>query len=345
MEVLAETKGGIGWITLNRPKALNALSYGMVTEIEKLLLAWKEQEDIAVVCLQGAGEKAFCAGGDIRSLYDRRDDRIVEFASPYFQTEYRMDELIYHYPKPILVFMDGLVMGGGVGISYGASHRIITEKTRWAMPEMTIGFFPDVGASYFLNQMPGVYGRYFALTAETILPPDILLVGAADYYVQHEKVEKLKQELQTIDWKSKEPLALVDGLLERYGEKGPIDSSLEQREAQINQHFSKETVEGIVESLARAAESGDDWAKAQLNTLQDKSPTSLKVTLEQLKRGQGKSLSDCFGMEWKMALNFMQNHDFFEGVRALLVDKDRQPHWKPATLEEVTEEMVAGYFK
>lgn len=345
MEVLAETKGGIGWITLNRPKALNALSYGMVTQIEQLLLAWKDQEDIAVVCLQGAGEKAFCAGGDIRSLYDRRDDRIVEFASPYFQTEYRMDELIYNYPKPILAFMDGFVMGGGVGISYGASHRIITDRTRWAMPEMTIGFFPDVGASYFLNQMPGVYGRYLALTAETISPSDILLIGAADYYLHHEKVEGLKRELQEINWQSKEPQALVGELLQRYEENGPAGSLLEQHETQINQHFSQETVEAIVESLGGSAESGDDWAKARLNTLQDKSPTSLKVTLEQLKRGQGKSLSDCFQMEWKMALNFMQNHDFFEGVRALLVDKDRQPRWKPSTLEEVTDEMVDGYFR
>lgn len=345
MEVIAEIKNQVGWITLNRPKALNALSYEMVSQIERILLEWKYDKDVALICLEGAGEKAFCAGGDIRTLYDRRDQGLEEFASSYFQTEYRMDHMIYHYPKPILAWMDGYVMGGGVGISYGASHRIITERTRWAMPEMTIGFFPDVGASYFLNQMPRAYGRYLALTADTITAADVLLIGAADYYIPQAKLAKLKDEIEHADWLSSHPKTLLETILQRYNEACHDASNLKQIETQIQKHFSLDTIEEILNSLRHSAEHNDDhWAANKWKSLQEKSPTSLKVALEQVNRAQHLSLAQCFQMEWNLALNFMKNHDFHEGVRALLVDKDRQPRWKPATLSEVTEELVSSYF-
>lgn len=342
-QVLTDIENGLGWITLNRPRALNALSFKMVTMLEQILEEWKVNDQVSMIYLEGAGEKGLCAGGDIRSLYDKRDDDIIAFSCPYFQCEYRMDYLIHHYPKPIVAIMDGYVMGGGVGISNGATYRIVTERTKWAMPEMNIGFFPDVGASYFLNQMPGSLGRYLALTAETILAADVLYLGAADYFMQSDKLKEFKQSLMGMD-KGGNPNERLNLGLQRLTSRCTEASSLKQVESEINKHFSLSSIEEILQSLTESASQGNTWAEEKKKTLEGKSPASLKIALEQLKRGRNLTLGECFQMELNLGMTFMLSHDFHEGVRAVVVDKDRQPRWNPGSIEEVSLEFVDSYF-
>jgi len=198
--VICEVRNGAGWIRLNRPRAINSLRADMVERMLDQLNRWKDDPDVALVCLEGEGEKGFCAGGDMRALYDLRNGGIEEYALRFFVAEYRMDHLIHRYPKPVAAFMNGVVMGGGVGLSIGASHRFVTDTTRWAMPEMNIGFFPDVGASYFLNRFPGFVGRYLALTSHTIGVGDTIYLNAADCAVEPDRWEALKREFAGRMW-------------------------------------------------------------------------------------------------------------------------------------------------
>ncbi|HJV45341.1 MAG TPA: enoyl-CoA hydratase/isomerase family protein [Bacillota bacterium] len=344
--VLFEINHSIGWITLNRPKALNALSYEMVVEIEKKLQEWKINDDVLLVCLNGSGGKALCAGGDIRALYveNQAHGDAQELARTYLSAEYKMDHLIHTFSKPIVVIMDGFVMGGGVGISIGCSQRLITEKTKWAMPEMNIGFFPDVGASYFLNRMPGYVGRYLALTSETIQAADILYIDAADWYLTSDSLADFLSSLRLQAWQSCSVKETLDELIRSYVGSCPDLSYLQENQNKIDQHFGYDQVEEIMASLEAASLEGCDWAREKLGILQQKSPTSLKVTLEQIIRGKSLSLAECFSMEVELGVQFMRHHDFFEGVRAVLVDKDRNAKWVPSRLEDVTAGEVDGYF-
>ncbi|QZY55721.1 enoyl-CoA hydratase/isomerase family protein [Crassaminicella profunda] len=340
-----EVKNGVGFIKLNRPKALNALSVEMIEGLYKQLLEWKEDEKVAFICLTGEGDKALCAGGDVRALYDHRDSNVEELAFKFFYTEYCMNLTMYLYPKPILVLMHGIVMGGGVGIAMPATHKIVTEKTKWAMPEMNIGLYPDVGGSYFLSRMPGFFGRYLALTSRTIGPADVLHIGGADYYLESAKWEDLKKAIEEKSWvtasASEELSRLLDTFCEKSLKKAPI-ASIEEK---INQHFAHNTMEEIVKSLEEASNEGDTWAQDTAKLIRTKSPTSLKVTLKQLIEGKEKDLVDCFKMELDMSMNFMKCHDFFEGVRSVLVDKDRNPKWNPPVLEELSKDVVDGFFE
>ncbi|MBU8879780.1 enoyl-CoA hydratase/isomerase family protein [Bacillus sp. FJAT-29790] len=343
-EVLFEEHQGTGWVILNRPKALNALSLQMVTDIYHQLKEWSTNDDVSLVCIKSQSEKAFCAGGDVRAICETaKMNPSSMIPKEYFATEYKMDLLIHEYPKPVLAFMDGIVMGGGVGLSVGAQFRIITEKTKWAMPEMNIGFFPDVGANYFLNQMPGKIGIYLALTSNVIKGGDILYTNAADYYMESSKLCELENFIKNNVWKKEtaserlkqylEPICLkVDTLLRNLDEK------------KINQHFKFETVEQIIESLEESASTGDEWAEKTRNTLLSKSPTSLKVTLELMRRGKEKTLKESFEMDVHVALNFLHTPDFFEGVRAVLVDKDHSPKWQPDSLDGVSETYIQEFF-
>ncbi|MFJ7724615.1 enoyl-CoA hydratase/isomerase family protein [Neobacillus sp. NPDC097160] len=335
---------GVGWLKLNRPQALNALSAEMVESLYATLDIWRADPKVSLICISGEGTKGLCAGGDMRFFYDHRNTNVVECAQRFFTTEYRMDLMIHQYPKPILVYMDGIVMGGGVGLSAGASERIVTEKTKWAMPEMDIGFFPDVGASYFLNQMPGHVGRYLALTGETIQAPDVIYGGAANRYMKSTLWEEFINEIQKKNWSlhntRKQICELLDSFCSHQGEESPLSVL----QAKIDKHFAYETVEEIVTSLGMAADLGDDWACKTKSIIQSKSPTSLKVTLSQLQKGKNQSLTSCLNMELALSMNFMQNHDFYEGVRSVLVDKDRNPHWRPNSLAEVSKEDVESYF-
>lgn len=345
-QVLFEIKNSVGWITLNRPQCLHALSYEMIIEIRDKLQEWKMDKDIQLICLQGTGGKALCAGADIKALYEEKKVRgsAGQLARNYFTAEYAMDHLIHTYPKPVIVIMDGIVMGGGVGLSIGCRHRIATEKTKWAMPEMNIGFFPDVGASYFLNKMPGHIGRYLALTAKTVSPADALYLGTADRYVSSSALEDFVAAIREKDWSVGSVSLKLEKLLRTFEVKCPEQSFLQEVQDKIDEHFAYDYVEDIVSSLKRAALAGCSWALETLAHLQEKSPTSLKVTLEQLKRGKNLSLEECFQMEVELSVQFMQHHDFFEGVRAILVEKDKNPQWLPTRLEDVSESTVESYF-
>jgi enoyl-CoA hydratase/carnithine racemase len=343
--ILCEVRNGVGWITLNRPRALNALSVEMIDVLGKTLGEWERDEQVVFVCIQGAGMKGLCAGGDMRAFYDHKQtgEDVDALASAFFSIEYRLNKDMFSYPKPILVYQSGIVMGGGVGISIGASHRVVTELTKWAMPEMNIGFFPDVGGSYFLNQMPGKTGLYLALTSNMITPGDVLYIGAADHFIPSERWESLLTAIRGKEWYADGIAEQLTNLLKEHSTQKPV-SALVAVQSQIDHHFSYATMEEIMDSLRNAGDQGDQWAKQTFNTLAEKSPTALKVALAQIQRGSEMSLADCFKMEMNMAMQFMRCDDFYEGVRAVLVDKDRNPQWSPRTLEEVKEETVNDFF-
>ncbi|WP_214698832.1 MULTISPECIES: enoyl-CoA hydratase/isomerase family protein [unclassified Exiguobacterium] len=343
--VVTEVQNGIGWIKLNRPRALNSLNVDMVDTMNEQLKKWKLDDSVSFVCIYGEGEKGLCAGGDMRALYDLKEDDIEAYAKQFFSIEYELDYEIHHYPKPVVVFMNGIVMGGGVGLSIGASHRIVTESSKWAMPEMNIGFFPDVGASYFLNQMPGSVGRYLALTATVIHAQDALYIGAADHFIESKDWPKLKEGMMEKRWTPDSVETDLNQLLDSFRRPVSLPSSISSVQDKIDQYFRFETIEEIISSLKQGARTGDEWAEKTIETLRSMSPTSLKVTLRQMQKGKEQSLQACFDMEQNLALHFMKCHDFYEGVRSVLVDKDRTPKWNPSTLSEVTERQVDSFFE
>ncbi|SNT20021.1 Enoyl-CoA hydratase/isomerase [Anaerovirgula multivorans] len=317
----------------------------MIETLYEILQEWEKDDQVTFICLEGEGQRAFCAGGDVRALYDLRNSNVEEHAHYFFETEYRMNRMMFTYPKPILVYMNGVVMGGGVGISVGASHRIVTEGTKWAMPEMNIGLYPDVGGSYFLNKMPGEIGRYLALISKTITASDVLYIGAADYYLNSDLWDNLKGVIMQNKWLGTTVKEELHQLILKFNQSMENTSTLATLETTINKHFGFNSMEEIFNSLEKSAEEGDSWAKKTKEILLTKSPTSLKVTLRQLMEGKTKSLVDCFKMELDLSMNFMKSHDFFEGVRAVLVDKDQSPNWHPDTIEKVEEKDVESFFK
>lgn len=341
LSVKFEIRNHVGWVTLSRPEKLNALSYEMIQKLYEQLLIWRDDERVYFVCLEGEGDKSFSAGGDVVHLYHKRNDDIEDYAFGFFHTEYCMNELMHLYPKPIVTFMNGIVMGGGVGVAVAGSHRVVNETTKWAMPEMNIGLYPDVGGSYFLNKVPGYLGRYLALTSRTIAGIDVLYAKAADHFIPKETWSSLKKMFDVFEWDDhlEEQLSFLMSEYEGVCEEA---SYLKKREKEINKHFKYDTIEAIFSSLS--SEDDNDWAKDTLELLKSKSPSSLKVTLEQLVRGRDKDIRECLMMELNMSMNFMKHHDFFEGVRSVLVDKDKLPKWSPKTLEDISKDDVDDYF-
>ena len=344
MVVTSEVRNGIGWLKINRPKVLNAINAEVVELLTNALEDWQDDANVLFVCLSGAGEKGFCAGGDMRKFYDLGTEEVIPYAEQFFSTEYRLDALIHNYSKPIIAYMNGIVMGGGVGLSVGASHRIVTEKTKWAMPEMNIGFFPDVGASFFLNQMPGYTGHYLALTAKVIKVNDAIYSGVADYAIESREWETIEEKLLSQTWSQASINKDLDAFFDSNANRPAQVSELKVNQDDINRHFQYDTVEKIVASLQSEAANGDEWSTLTLRTLLAKSPTSLKVTLQQLINGADKSLNECLAMEKNMAIHFMNTPDFYEGVRAVLVDKDGLPKWHPDKLEALTHSDIEHYF-
>ena len=276
--------------------------------------------------------------GDIKTLYAAKDSFDgLDKANDFFTTEYQTDLAVAQFPKPIIACLDGIVMGGGVGLTYGASTRIVTERTIWAMPEMTIGFFPDVGAAYFLNKAPGFVGRYLALTASQWKAADVLYMNAADHFMSHDNLQLFLQDLEKVEWQD----TTLDTLLTKYTTDKLEEGKLASYQQEIDTHFSKETVEAIIDSLS---ESDTSFAKETRETMLSKSPVSLKVTLKQMIDGQSKTLEQCLHTDLILAKNFMKHEDFFEGVRSVLIDKDQTPHYKYPTLSSVSEEMVNRFF-
>ncbi|PFJ18241.1 3-hydroxyisobutyryl-CoA hydrolase [Bacillus cereus] len=336
------SENGVASITLNRPKALNSLSYNMLQPIGQKLKEWEHDERIAVIVLKGAGTKGFCAGGDIKTLYEARSNKVaLQHAEQFFEEEYEIDTYIYQYKKPIIACLDGIVMGGGVGLTNGATYRIVTEKTKWAMPEMNIGFFPDVGAAYFLNKAPGYTGRYVALTASILKAADVLFIHAADYFMTSDSLPAFLAELDNVNWHAKDVHNRLKTVIQTFTSTPNLESELATSVEEINTHFTFDTIEEIIQSLENEQSS---FALKTKEILLSKSPISLKVTLKQLIDGEGKSVEDCFATDLILAKNFMRHEDFFEGVRSVVIDKDQNPNYKYKHLSDVSEDDVNRFF-
>lgn len=338
-EIIFTQERHIGLITLNRPEALNALNLAMIKAIQRQLLLWQKAPDIHAVVVQAAGEKAFCAGGDVRWLYEAGLAKKPE-QMQFFWHEYRLNHYIHHFSKPYISLMNGITMGGGVGISLHGSHPVATNRFIFAMPETGIGFFPDIGASHLLSRCPGKLGIYLGLTGNRLSAQDALVAGLVKQVISSEKLSDVLASLINADL-SKNTHQQVDVCLQKFAlpiENAPIENELPA----INTCFEHVTVEKIFSALEAR---GDEWAMTVLGNLRQKAPLSLKVTLAQIQKAKSMSLADCVKMDYCLVSQFMRDADFYEGIRALLVDKDKTPHWQPKTLELVTDAKVADYFE
>lgn len=338
-EVLFTQEGHLGCITLNRAGALNALTLPMIVALQKQLELWKEDNTIHAVILRAAPGNAFCAGGDVRWLYGSgrgKDSEQMQF----FWHEYRLNHFIHQFGKPYISLMDGLTMGGGVGISMHGSHPVASERFIFAMPETSIGFFPDIGASYLLTHCPGFLGMYLGLTGNRLGPQDAMKAGLVKQIISSEQMQQMVNQLTTMDL-SEDAYARVDQCLKAYA-RPHSNEELSQIKPLIDVCFSQLSIEMIRTSLRS---SDGAWAEGVDNTLGQKSPLSLKVTMSQLQRAKELSLAECLKMDFDLVGHFMSDNDFYEGVRALLIEKDKNPQWNPSSLNLVPESMVVNYFE
>ncbi|MGO4705405.1 enoyl-CoA hydratase/isomerase family protein [Microvirga sp. 2MCAF38] len=334
-DVICERLGAAGVVTLNRPSALNALTLGMVREMRKALDAWAADPSVTRIVVTGAGEKAFCAGGDVRRLHELRRAGQMAEALTFWREEYQLNALIKRYPKPYVSLIDGICMGGGVGLSLHGTYRVAGGRYLFAMPEVSIGFFPDVGGTYALPRLAHRAGLYLALTGERVRLADGALLGLVTHAVASEAMLQIRD-------------ALIAG--------GPIDDILAKQRVDpglaplqphlplIEKCFSGESVPAILARLDEAAKAGSEFAAKTAATMRTKSPTSLCITFEQVRRGGSLTFDEAMKTEFRIVTRIFDDHDFYEGVRAALIDKDGSPLWEPATLDAVEPEMVERHF-
>lgn len=343
-ELLFNIRNHIGHITLSRPTRLNALNHSMIKSIHAQLRDWERDKTIYAVVLRGAGEKAFCAGGDIRAVYDSLAIG-GDSHEKFFIDEYELDYYLHKYRKPIVVLMDGIVMGGGVGLAMAAQLRVVGDKTTFAMPETNIGLFPDVGASWFLPRLLGSLGEYLGITGAPLKAADCLYAGIGDVYLTAEQWQTLDVQLDHIEWGDDKRWTLVRAF-KMIGITSLPDPPLAKLQDAINLHFSQPTLKDIAASLQRESRTEyQEWAVQTSSMLQKRSPTLMAVTLEQMKRGRElESVAGAFRLELGMLQACFAAPDFREGMRAVIVDKDNAPKWKPATIEEVKAESVKKFF-
>ena len=337
-DLIARREGAAGVIRLNRPKAINAVTLEMFREIDKALDAFESDPAVAVILLEGAGDRGLCAGGDIRALYDSARAG-GDLGTILWREEYILNARIAAFGKPYVALMDGIVMGGGVGLAAHASHRVVTERTRLAMPEVGIGFFPDVGGTWLLSRSPGEIGTYFGLTGQTMNGADAVYAGFADVVVASDRLPALREALAKAPDKAtaQDVRAIIDGFA-MPNEVAPTAA----QQPLIDAMFGHDSVEEIVTALAHHA---SEFAQATLGTILEKSPTGLKLTLNLLRMArESMSLEQCLAREYRAALQIFVSHDFPEGIRAAVIDKDRNPQWQPARIEDVTPEIIARYF-
>jgi enoyl-CoA hydratase len=334
-DAIVDRRGAAGVITLNRPKALNALNMAMVEATAKALDTWENDPAITRIIIKGAGGKAFCAGGDIRTLHDMGKAGNLRDPMRFWRAEYTLNHRLKTYPKPVVALIDGIVMGGGVGMSIHGSHRVASGKLMFAMPEVGIGFFPDVGASWFLPRLPDQMGRYLALTGARIGQADALTLGLATDAVMSERMPEIEAAL-TAD----KP---VDAVLATF-RVDPGPAPLLAHRHVIREGFAPETLEEIANHLGQLALGGSEFAAATLDTLRTKSPTSMAVALEQMRRGASMSFEEVMRMELRVVSRIAEGHDFYEGVRAVIIDKDHNPAWRPASIEALDPAAVAAHF-
>ncbi|CAM9836759.1 unnamed protein product [Phaeothamnion confervicola] len=337
-EILFERRGTAGLVTLNRPKALNAVTFGMVRALALQLADWANDPAVTRVVISAAGDRAFSAGGDIRALTDLGKAGRHAEALTFWREEYALNTAIKHYPKPYVSLIDGIVMGGGVGISVHGSHRVAGDKFLFAMPEVSIGFFPDVGATWFLPRLPGEIGTYLALTGERLKAADAVAATIATHRIASARFADLRAALCGG--------ASVDALLAAFAEPTGVAPLLARRAA-IDGLFAADRVEDVLAALDREAGAGGpdaDFAAGTAATMRTKSPTSLKLALAQMRAGKSLPFDGCMNTEFRIVSRIIRGHDFYEGVRAVIVDKDNAPRWQPSTLAEVTQADVEAHF-
>lgn len=342
-EVLFKTipakSGQIGIILLNRPQALNALSGEMILSMSDTLHKWEKDPEIAIVIIQSSGGRAFCAGGDLKVFYNLGPENYAE-GIHFYQSEYQLNLLIHNYPKPYIALLDGIAMGGGLGISIHGTRVIASEKLQLAMPETAIGLYPDVGAGYFLARCPHKIGMYLGLTGNSIGVADALFAKLINAFVPSNDLAKIIDDLAAQDF-SKDLLTTIDAVIARH-KQDPGPNTLQQYASIIEECFSKDSVEAIFNALAQ---NNSEWAQKQLSILKTRSPTSLKVAFKELTMSANMNLRECLEQEFALTLCILQEHDLYEGVRAVLIDKTRDPKWQPATLQEVSDAHIEQLFE
>jgi enoyl-CoA hydratase len=339
-DILIEQRAGVVIVTLNRPRALNALSLDMCRILHEGLARWQADPGVHAVLIKGAGERAFCAGGDIRWLYDVLTAKGVEPALAFYALEYAMNARLHHFAKPYIALLDGITMGGGVGVSVHGSHRVVTERTVFAMPETGIGFFPDVGATYMLPRLRGALGTYLGLTGARLSAADCVWATIGSCHVPSRRLDALEDAVVHADLTS-DAHETIDRVLARFhADPGP--APLAECIDRIDACYGRKHLGAVLKGL------GDEetgWGEAQLEELSDKSPTSLVVTFRQLQEGAGLGFDDAMRLEYRLVPRFLAGHDFREGIRALIIDKDGRPQWRPRRLEDVAAAEIEAYFR
>ena len=348
----AEVRGRVGLITLNRPQALNALSLEMVRHLHAVLLAWRADPFVVAVALRGNSRQgpfgAFCAGGDLRFFYEQTLQENPQVGN-FFTEEYALDALIHAYPKPVIACMDGIVMGGGMGLAQGASHRIVTERSQLAMPETRIGFFPDVGGGYFLSRCPGYAGEWLALTGNAVSGADALAIGWADHWLPSTRLPEFWRQLAEKQWS--DSAAIAQWVTQSCDPAPAVSDDFDHGLRQAEHYFAGTDLAAIVRQLEQAK--GDAWAQATAATLRQRSPLMLHVVLRQIRSGRALSYAQNIYRERVMVHHcFHPEHlgraprhsEVIEGIRALVIDKDQRPLWQPERVEDVTPEMAEGFF-
>ena len=347
-DLIIEKNHGLGSITLNRPNALNAINLNMVRVMHATLLEWASDPQVKAVLVKGAGEKAFCAGGDIRSIYESVQAGSLEHMD-FFREEFALNQYIYNYPKPYIALMTGYVMGGGMGISQGATFRVVTSQSKISMPEVGIGYFPDVGGSYFLPRCRGVLGLYLGITGVIASGEDALYANLADWLIPHEKINDLIDGLVSLNLAAQLP-GDVKSTIEQFfqeigGRQEGLQVTLQKLESAIERHFQLDSISAIMASLQNETDPERiEWAQKTGQKMQRQSPLSMIATQRLIQLGRHKNLAECFAMEYALIPHWMQDGDFVEGVRALIIDKDNQPKWR-STLAQISTVQMDGLFK
>jgi enoyl-CoA hydratase len=349
-ELRVAEQDGMALVMLNRPGSLNALTLEMIRILSAGLTQWEDNKKVKAVLVSGSG-RAFCAGGDIKAAYAtgmdyRRGKGNEKIMALYYGEEYQMNLRLFHYKKPVIAFMNGITMGGGFGVAGPARFRVATEKTVFAMPEVGIGFFPDVGSAYYLNNCPGHAGAYLAVTGNSVGPEDMLYAGLATHFIPSGSLQECEDALcrAMSGLKSSKQGAgaeQVAEILESFSAAPSGESLLEQNSDLIEKCFAHDSIMEILEAL-RWEDS--DWAHETAKIILSRSPTSVVVSLEHLRRAHGQDFDTIIARDFTLAKHFLKEHDFYEGVRAAVIDKDKQPQWNPAKLEDITEKDIARYF-
>jgi enoyl-CoA hydratase/3-hydroxyisobutyryl-CoA hydrolase len=335
-DLLTEILHNTGVIKLNRPKALNSLNVEIIRGLSKTLESWQTLKPVKQVIIEGSGEKAFCAGGDVRSVYYARQGDNFHLMDEIFREEYQLNYAISCYPKPYIALIHGICMGGGLGVSVHGTYRIVTDNTIMAMPETAIGFFPDIGATYFLNQCPGDLGVFLGVMGERIHAGDALYSGLATHYVPQKHWSSLKADLYKVTDEEE-----IDNVLQQYHQP-KVSEKLESWRHLIDQTFAGHDIDIVIDRLKT---SSNPIVQGWWQELKKKSPRSVKLSFAALRKARGLSLKEALIQEYRLSQACMNHPDFFEGVRALLVDKDNQPLWQPHDLDLVTKDMIESYFE